>query len=256
MDRILPLKSAVNYREMGGYKTTTGYTTKWHKLIRCGSLSYLSKKDVSYIYDYGTRYIIDFRSNSETSIYPDKKIAGVTHVNAQVYPFENSLFKNLGVIASMKLGKVNFIDEAYAQMLVDSHAQQAYRQFFKYLLENDKDDESLVFHCTAGKDRTGVGAFLVLSALKVEQQTILEDYLLTNLAYSQESTEQVNKLLTHTPANQLADKLNTRLAVSQDNFEILNKVCVTLCGSVEQYLKMKLGLTSADLTKLQQIYLE
>jgi len=256
MQRIFPLENALNFREMGGYQTEDGRKTKWHKLIRCGSLSYLTPAEEKQILDYGLKFDIDFRSDDETEIYPDTIKDRVVYHNAKVYPFVNSTFKNLGIVASMKLGPLNFMEDAYAQMLADPHAQKAYREFFKYLLANDKAGESLAFHCAAGKDRTGVGAFLVLNALGVKKQTIIEDYLLTNLAYSDYSVEQANRLLTNTPQSELADKLNMQLAVIPAGIEIMYKTCEALCGSVENYLQTKLNLSTADLKRLQEIYLE
>ena len=68
---------------------------------------------------------------------------------------------------------MDFGRQTYLQMLLDSHAQAAYRKMFNVLLENDKEGESVVFHCTAGKDRTGVAAFLILSALGVSEKQIV-----------------------------------------------------------------------------------
>lgn len=66
-------------------------------------------------------------------------------------------------------------------MIESEPAQKAYRKFFDVLLENTVDGESVIFHCTAGKDRTGFGALLALSALGVPLNTIKKDYLLTNI---------------------------------------------------------------------------
>lgn len=256
MQRIFPLANAANFRELGGYPTEDGRQVKWRKLIRCGSLSYLTAAEEKQILAYGLKYDIDFRSDDETEIYPDTIKEQVIYHNAKVYPFMNSVFKNLGIVASMKLGELNFMEEAYVQMLADPHAQVAYREFFTYLLANDKDGESLAFHCAAGKDRTGVAAFLILNALGAKKQAVMADYLLTNLAYSNDSVEQVNRLLTNTPQNQLADKLNTHLAVIPEGIEIMYKTCEVLAGSVENYLVTKLGLRRADLASLKEIYLE
>ena len=70
---------------------------------------------------------------------------------------------------------------AYEDMINGQTAQKAYRKFFDLLLTNDKDKNALLFHCTAGKDRTGFGALLILSALGVPFTTIRYDYTLTNI---------------------------------------------------------------------------
>ena len=175
---MLELEEGINFRELGGYLTEDGRKIKWHKLLRCGSMAQLTKNDVDYLDQYGVRYIIDLRSPEESNYSPDKYPDKAQYFQDTVYPFSFSLFKNLGIINNMRLGASNmdFGRQTYLQMLLDPHAQAAYRKMFNILLENDKEGESVVFHCTAGKDRTGVAAFLILSALGVSEKQIVEDY--------------------------------------------------------------------------------
>ena len=188
---MLELEEGINFRELGGYLTEDGRKIKWHKLLRCGSMAQLTKNDVDYLDQYGVRYIIDLRSPEESNYSPDKYPDKAQYFQDTVYPFSFSLFKNLGIINNMRLGASNmdFGRQTYLQMLLDPHAQAAYRKMFNVLLENDKEGESVVFHCTAGKDRTGVAAFLILSALGVSEKQIVEDYLYTNLFFDNYSSE-------------------------------------------------------------------
>ncbi|TFE19260.1 tyrosine-protein phosphatase, partial [Ligilactobacillus salivarius] len=195
--RMLELEEGINFRELGGYLTEDGRKIKWHKLLRCGSMAQLTKNDVDYLDQYGVRYIIDLRSPEESNYSPDKYPDKAQYFQDTVYPFSFSLFKNLGIINNMRLGASNmdFGRQTYLQMLLDPHAQAAYRKMFNILLENDKEGESVVFHCTAGKDRTGVAAFLILSALGVSEKQIVEDYLYTNLFFDNYSSETINDAL-------------------------------------------------------------
>ncbi len=84
--------------------------------------------------------------------------------------------------------------QVYVDLINQDHSKQAYRQFFDLLLANDKEDQSLLFHCTAGKDRTGMGAVFLLSALSVPEETIRTDYLLTNQASAAFVTQSLAKL--------------------------------------------------------------
>ena len=67
--RMLPLARGVNIREMGGYPTVDGRTTRWQKLIRSGNMGQLTPKDLDFLAEYGLRYDIDLRSESETWFY-------------------------------------------------------------------------------------------------------------------------------------------------------------------------------------------
>lgn len=255
---MLELEEGINFRELGGYLTEDGRKIKWHKLLRCGSMAQLTKNDVDYLDQYGVRYIIDLRSPEESNYSPDKYPDKAQYFQDTVYPFSFSLFKNLGIINNMRLGASNmdFGRQTYLQMLLDPHAQAAYRKMFNILLENDKEGESVVFHCTAGKDRTGVAAFLILSALGVSEKQIVEDYLYTNLFFDNYSSETINDALESESQTEIAQRLNSKTAVIAEIIEVLPKACRVVSGSVEKFLEEKLGMTKAKIERLQELYLE
>ncbi|UTX36416.1 tyrosine-protein phosphatase [Ligilactobacillus salivarius] len=256
--RMLELEEGINFRELGGYLTEDGRKIKWHKLLRCGSMAQLTKNDVDYLDQYGVRYIIDLRSPEESNYSPDKYPDKAQYFQDTVYPFSFSLFKNLGIINNMRLGASNmdFGRQTYLQMLLDPHAQAAYRKMFNVLLENDKEGESVVFHCTAGKDRTGVAAFLILSALGVSEKQIVEDYLYTNLFFDNYSSETINDALESESQTEIAQRLNSKTAVIAETIKVLPKACRVVSGSVEKFLEEKLGMTKAKIERLQELYLE
>lgn len=255
---MLELEEGINFRELGGYLTEDGRKIKWHKLLRCGSMAQLTKNDVDYLDQYGVRYIIDLRSPEESNYSPDKYPDKAQYFQDTVYPFSFSLFKNLGIINNMRLGASNmdFGRQTYLQMLLDPHAQAAYRKMFNILLENDKEGESVVFHCTAGKDRTGVATFLILSALGVSEKQIVEDYLYTNLFFDNYSSETINDALESESQTEIAQRLNSKTAVIAETIEVLPKACQVVSGSVEKFLEEKLGMTKAKIERLQELYLE
>ena len=255
---MLELEEGINFRELGGYLTEDGRKIKWHKLLRCGSMAQLTKNDVDYLDQYGVRYIIDLRSPEESNYSPDKYPDKAQYFQDTVYPFSFSLFKNLGIINNMRLGASNmdFGRQTYLQMLLDPHAQAAYRKMFNVLLENDKEGESVGFHCTAGKDRTGVAAFLILSALGVSEKQIVEDYLYTNLFFDNYSSETINDALESESQTEIAQRLNSKTAVIAETIEVLPKACRVVSGSVARFLEEKLGMTKAKIERLQELYLE
>lgn len=258
VQRVLDLQGGINFRELGGYETVDGRHVKWHKLLRSGNMANLTDRDLRFLTDYGLRIDVDLRSPSETEYYADRYPKPAAYVNLPVYPFSKSLFSNLGIVNYMKLKveKQDYANQSYIQMLVDRHARFAYQKMFSLLLANTKENQSLVFHCSAGKDRTGVAAFLILKALQVKPDEILKDYLLTNLVFQGVSSSEINHLVTHDSRNQLADKLNADLAVSAANFKILSQTCRIVAPTMENYFDKYLGLPSAKIAQLRSIYLE
>ena len=131
------------------------------------------------------RYDVDFRSPEETAKSPDKVPANAIYESLPVFKIDETastaseadLFKTFS--ADPKSGHEHMI-QVYVDLINQDHSKQAYRQFFDLLLATT-EDQSLLFHCTAGKDRTDGRCFLV-ECTPVPEETIRTDYLLTNQA--------------------------------------------------------------------------
>ncbi|MFC6171405.1 tyrosine-protein phosphatase [Loigolactobacillus jiayinensis] len=258
--RILPLEQGYNFRELGGYKTNTGQQTKWHKIIRAAQLSELSKHDLAWLNNYGLQTIIDFRSPEEKAAAPDHVPANSRYQFLPVFAVDET--KN-SIAPQELLNDLRRDPDGHKQMLQvyqnlirDTHAQQTYRQFFAYLLANDTPEHSSLFHCTAGKDRTGIGAALFLGALGVPLPQITADYLLTQKASVQAFTANMAQVEAYpgiTP-EQVAGVRDLMSAYP----EYLNAAWTTiteLAGSLSNYLRTYLQLSQTDLTDLKRIYL-
>jgi protein-tyrosine phosphatase len=190
-ERVLDLTRGYNLRELGGYPTTSGHTVKWHKLLRSGSLNALTKADIEALLNYGVTYDIDFRSRHEIKAAPDPfDEQDVTYHRLSVLPFTNreeevpakqgGVLKKIFGVKQPAKPALSSIQKMNQQLVLDPHAQAAYRDLFTVLLNNHDTNGAVLYHCSAGKDRTGIATMLVLSALGVDRATIEADYLLTN----------------------------------------------------------------------------
>lgn len=258
--RILPLEKGRNFRELGGYQTKDGRTLKWHKVLRSASLAHLTPHDLAYLTDYGVRYDVDFRSPEEIAKSPDKVPAYAIYESLPVFKIDETastaseadLFKTFS--ADPKSGHEHMI-QVYADLINQNHSKQAYRQFFDLLLANDKEDQSLLFHCTAGKDRTGMGAVFLLSALGVPEETIRTDYLLTNQASAAFVTQSLAKLQQKTQNQSVFQSYQSLLTVHQDYLDTAKQAIESENGSLQDYLSHDLQLSQHDLADLRKIYL-
>nr|WP_054749300.1 tyrosine-protein phosphatase [Lacticaseibacillus thailandensis] len=171
-ERVLTIPNAINLRELGGYPTTGGRTVAWHKVLRSGTLSYLDGVGEQQLADYGVTTVVDLRSDTEVSMSPDKLLAGTNYQHLSVYPLsgEQSFWDKLKHRQPPRPQSWD-LGDAYIEMLVDRHALHAYRQLFDLLLANTTPGHALVFHCAAGKDRTGVGAMMIEGLLGVPTQS-------------------------------------------------------------------------------------
>jgi protein-tyrosine phosphatase len=175
-ERVLPLQGATNFRDVGGYRTADGRRVRWGVIYRSAELSGLTAADQAFLNELGVRTIVDLRSTSERTSQPTA-LSGPTIVSHD-YRLDISalapLFRPGADGEQARVAMTTF----YPAML-DSHGQH-FRDVFQALLEGQGP---VLYHCSAGKDRTGVTTALVLSALGVPRETIVADYLLSNRYY-------------------------------------------------------------------------
>lgn len=248
MKRILNLEGAINLRELGGYPTKDGTTIKYNKLLRSGDISNLTGKSLVYLKKYGLKYVVDFRSDDEQRNWADTTSDFYKIYSDPVYPLKGNGDKLAGIL---NRNSYNYLGMIYQSVVLDTRGQQAYKLFFDLLLHNDQPDTALLFHCAAGKDRTGIGALLILKALGVDGETITKDYLLTNLMY--ESDYEIDKILNDKSGNQSVNKMN----MSKADLESITSVYEAIdhyYGSFENYLDKALDIDADKLAKLKDIY--
>lgn len=259
--KLIGITSGRNFRELGGYKTTTGQEIKRHKLVRSGNLADLSDEDVTFLENYGVKYDVDFRSKQEATDHPDRVPAGALYEFDPVFS-EDLTNASKGIFALEENAEKDpeygykHMFYAYEDMIKSKSAQKAYRKFFDLLLSNDKDNEVLLFHCTAGKDRTGFGALLALSALGVPFSTIKYDYGLTNVT----TADFVNTMLAKAAANGASKKVLQAINDVQSVYPEYMDHAVYLLnkeyGGINEYLRTIMNLSANDIMDLRRIYLK
>lgn len=256
MSRHIQLAGAINTRDLGGIVTKTGAKIKANRLIRSGELAGLTTKDKQKL-TVGKQLnnIVDLRTSSEVAAKPDPALSNV-HYN------HYDVTKSLGTSASQadffkNLDKVDgevFMSDINQKLVTDPAARTNYKQFFNVLLNNKSG--ATLWHCTAGKDRAGFGTMLVLSALGVDQKSIMDDYLASNKYRRAENEKTIEQIKVATHNNPKAVKTITammavRKPYLQAAYDTMNKEY----GGVNGYLKHGLGLTKADLNQLKTMYL-
>jgi protein-tyrosine phosphatase len=173
LTRSIELTSVFNFRDLGGYETTDGRTVKWRTIFRADGLGRLTGEDLDALRPLGLRTVVDLRTARELD-------------HRGRFPFESYpvAFHHLSVLDTTwdreaarreNLPPTEFLHGAYHQMLIDGGARFA--AAFDVLAAPDA--LPAVFHCAAGKDRTGLLAALLLGALGVGHDDIVADYVLT-----------------------------------------------------------------------------
>jgi protein-tyrosine phosphatase len=179
MTRILPLPTACNFRDFGGYETRDGARVRWGRLYRSGAMAQLNEQDLETVRGLGIRAVVDLRRADERATSPNPPFgAGVLLRHWEEEGDASPLGgRSLTGTFDRKAARAAMIG-MYEEMPVRLRGRL--RGVFAGLQE--VAGRPLLLHCMVGKDRTGLAAALVLSALGVSRERILEDYLLTNEA--------------------------------------------------------------------------
>jgi protein-tyrosine phosphatase len=241
--RSIALNGASNFRDLGGYVGLDGRTVRWRRLFRSAHLGDLTAADQATLAGLGLRHVFDFRGVEERLPTP----CALPSVQVHSLAIEPTVVQRMSehLNAGTPLSG--------AQMV--GYMQQTYRDFvhrntprFAQLMAHVRaDDAPLVFHCTAGKDRTGFAAALILSALGVSRDAIMADYLLTN---------QLLRRTLHI-ASQLPQEARDVLEGVQPAFlDAAWEVLDADYGGMDAYLTHQMGLGAADRARLAGLYLE
>ena len=241
--RLLPLQGASNFRDLGGYTGQDGRSVRWRRVFRSDHLGGLTAQDHATLQALGVKRAFDFRGLHESRAAP-YSVPGLTRHALAIEPTVAQQMQALAEAgrALSPERMVALMEELYLR-LVD-HEAPRFATWFAHLLE---DDTPLVIHCTAGKDRTGLAAALLLRALGVPQADVEADYLLTNEHYRRPAA-----MDDRVPDEALAVLWSVRPSFLHAAFERI----AAQHGGLDAYLEQRLHLRPADRARLAALYLE
>ncbi len=185
--RSLHLTGAPNARDLGGLTTQDGREIRKGLLLRSGMLQHLTEADCAVLQQIPLKMVIDFRTEREQREMPDAVIPGVEHISCPILEEMTGITREQATEeippyyrAAIAAGfeAENRMTQLYIPLVEGDYSLDHYRVFLHHVLNHGNG--ALLYHCTAGKDRVGIGTMLILTALGIDRETILEDYLLTN----------------------------------------------------------------------------
>jgi protein-tyrosine phosphatase len=188
--RVLDLDGGVNFRDLGGYETIDGHHVRWRTLFRSGDPSKLTANDLATLDALGVETVCDFRTNEERTEAPSRWIE-LSSVNYWTRDYAMNPGQIAAIFREPDLSPAT-VREAMAgfyKTLPFEHAA-SYKAMFGFLARNEVP---LAFNCSAGKDRAGLGAALLLTALGVPRETVLYDYALTERVTKQDFVKELEE---------------------------------------------------------------
>lgn len=244
-----------NFRELGGIPTINGKTIKKGLLFRGGPLAHLTDEDRDYILNsVKLTEIIDLRTDSEIESLPNDDLGiPVIQLNITGNKSEATADPNKFVqLEDPAVVRENMM-AMYHNTVLSEESQKEFAQFFKELLNADG---AIYFHCTAGKDRTGMCAALLLSALGVSVDNIMKDYLESN-----KNVDQILKKVALSFGSAFPEKINQEavmklLEVENDYIEAVFDAIESKYGSIDNYLHNVLNVSQEDRQLLISKYVD
>jgi protein-tyrosine phosphatase len=260
-DRRVKLEGQSNFRDLGGYRTTDGHSVKWGLIYRAGQLNKLSDADVAKLKTLNIRTVVDLRGTSEAETRgKDRLPEGVRAVSLPIgtdsLPKEE---KTDSTPAGASPGPTDFMLQATRSIMVNR--TDVYSALIRELA--DAKNRPFVFHCTAGKDRTGVGAAIILSLLGVPWDTVRDDYLLSNFYRKEENERELKSMREDIakkqgiPPEQVDMTMyEAMFLVKPEYIEAAHDGVIGKYGSMDSYLRKGLGISDEVINKLRSELLE
>lgn len=249
----------LNLRGLGGIPTKDGSLVRAGKLLRSAELANATPEELASLKnDLRVGTIIDLRLGFERRNAPDPQIEGVENVVVPLLPM-----RTLGVMredynwAEFITGRWNPDDydmRRVYEMMANEATSDEWHTVFQVLLDNHEG--AVMWHCTNGKDRTGVVAAIVLSALGVRRADIIEDYLVSNRALAARQREILAEAEERGAKPALSHRMGALLEARPEYLGSLFHAINRDYGGVEGFLRDICRLDEHDLAQLRYLYLQ
>ncbi len=237
-----------NIRDLGGIVNREGEKVRSGRLYRSAALDALSDAERERLAgEYGLRAVVDFRGIREAELNPDRIADPIRYFRFSALPSLDNWDEDDGFLPGTSV--VDYYCGSYREMAEDASSHLAFRGFFDVLLETEG---AVLWHCYAGKDRTGVAAALLLSALDVAPEEIREDYFLTNFPGARRYIE-----ITAGVENDADKEYIRALCFVQEEFlQTFYETVERLFGGVKNFLHDAVGIKEEEIAELRRKYLE
>lgn len=272
-ERKIPLEGSFNFRDLGGYQTKQGKTVVWGELYRSDAFQSITDLDIQYLKGMEIKTIVDLRSKKESEKRPNISWGDIPYYqfdpnakvardagNAAFFTSNDELkIRNLEAMCETTDGQEffkksqNTMGKQMKEMVTSESALNAYQNMFSLLLKDNI--LPLVFHCQGGKDRTGWAAVLILAALGVPDDIIMDDYLLTGICGEQRNVRRMNEYRKYTDNETVLEFLYSLMATRDYYLQSALDEVNHLCSDWNQYLRKYIKLEDTEIEQLQKRFL-
>jgi len=255
MSDILGIEKKRNLRDLGGYKTQNGKHVKKGYFFRSSRLMDFDQAELKILNSLNIKKIYDLRSKEEVKDSPDPTLKGAEYIHSSAAARVDGTevnFSPAALIAENVYSK-ECNDEFTHKVYGNLPFSYAYKRMFEDIVAGNVP---ILFHCSAGKDRTGIAAILILLALGVDEETAMYDYMLTN-EYRKEYIERFKKDFPLTKLDgELAGMLLAYEGVTYTNADYSLKRIKEKYENYDEYFEKEYNLDKDALQRLRDLYTE
>lgn len=256
--RLLNFEGISNFRDLGGYQTMDGKEVKWGRLYRSGTFAEASRADLAGLAQLDLNTFIDFRSSIEKAEEPNRlpDPPGFTVVDIPVLDDGNKALVG-EIMERVESGNFDDFDPNQAMLTANRQFANEFTPQFKEFVHTvlNANGAPVVWHCSAGKDRTGFAAAILLRILGVPQETVIQDYMASR-APSLDARKNQLLMLELFKGEEAAAKLAVLMGVEEAWLQAGFAQIDTTWGSFDNYVAEGLQLSATDIQRLQQNLLE
>lgn len=257
-ERSVALQQGSNFRDVGGYATRDGRTVRWGKAFRSGAMPMLTEADYALVRQLAVDSVVDLRSLDEREVAPD-----------MIDDRTGALFISNDYSMKPLMAKISEGDGENAYRGIEKTLAPQYRSLFRRLIA---DEGAVVYHCSAGQDRTGIATALLYDTLGVDRETILKDYHLSTALRRPEwempridPKDYPNNLIVQyyfarsREADARSEPVRAEPLYTPTGISHLAQFFTYVdqeYGGSEGYLRRELGFADQDIARLRQVMLD
>lgn len=251
--RIISFEGIANCRDLGGLSNREGRTVRSGLLLRSANLAGAGAEDTGRLGEqYRLRRIVDLRTSQERREQPDVPVPGAEHLPVPIFD------ERVAGISHEKEQKesprIPVMEELYRMIVIDCAANLG--RAVRAVMETDFSRGSVLWHCTEGKDRCGLVSAMVLTALGVDRETILADYLMTNLVNEAKAERYYRGVLASGRGEEEALAVRNAFLAKASYLDAAFSAIEEKFGSAEAYLTGGLAVPASTLEAFRAAILE